>query len=294
MRKMNWMKGLAAAAVAVLGLAGCQKSAPEKSPERGPVQFTVTLAEAGTKGTMGLTGKGNLQFALEVGDKMDVVWYDGDGKVTADTYETFEVTEIADGKATLSNTGSALVSAGTQTVGVYYPSRNHLRGGVYFDFYAGNPGTQIQEDSDFSAASAAKAAVYGAWGIEVTDGVFPDFGLEQLSAFLKIPTTIAFTGKERQNYDVLIKGSNFAYSAIGYPDEFYVSGLSTSGSSGSNSTFLNFLDTGALAHDLYVGILPADYTGLKLTVTVGDFKKEIAGRNIEAGKLYDLTEVLTE
>ena len=33
--------------------------------------------------------------------------------------------------------------------------------------------------------------------------------------------------------------------------------------------------------------------GQTLTVTVGDFTKEIAGRKIEAGKVYDLTDVLT-
>lgn len=294
MKKTNWMKGLAAAAVAVLALAGCQKSSPQKSAERGPVQFTVDLSEAGTKGTMALTEKGSLQFALEPGDKMDVVWNNADDEVTADTYEVFEVTEIVDGKATLSNESSALVSAGTQTVGVYYPSRNTPgASGVYYDFYTGNNDQQIQDDSDFSAESAANVAVYGAWGIEVKDGAFPDFGLEQLTAFLKIPSTIPFVGQPRYPYTVLIKASKFAYNAYGYPDEFYVMALKYSGSSGSNGAPLDLLETGALAHDLYIGVLPADYTGQTMTVTVGNFTKDIAGRKIEAGKVYDLTDVLT-
>jgi len=80
---------------------------------------------------------------------------------------------------------------------------------------------------------------------------------------------------------------------MGYPTEFRVP-FQYSGDSGSSGTYLDILDTGALAHDLYIGVLPADYTGQTLTVTLGkDFTKQIAGRKIEAGKVYDLTDVLT-
>lgn len=288
MKKISKSLGLAVAAAAALTVISCQKESNTAGtePERHPVSFDLSLGSPDTKIGLDVQASGNLKASWAVNDEVAVIWGDSEPY----NYEKFTVTAVsADGKtATFENGSSAFPISGDVTFGVYYPYVDYHYGWfATTDFYGTSTYTE-----NFDLAAAGKFAYYGAWGLTATDGVFPTIQMDQLCAFVKIPSGTS-TGCDT---DVI-----FPYIRYVIP---YGYGRPSSWSTTSSTDFARVKstahDTGTkkTTADIYMPVFPGDYTteivlrfydsssSIKTTYNLGT-------KTIEAGKVYDLSGKLT-
>ena len=292
MKKMT-IAGVAVAAMAALSLISCEKQALQ--PERHPVSFELNIDNPVTK--MALSAEsGGLKATWVVGDKVAVTW----GSESAQ-YEEFEVAELKnDGRtAVFTNASSAMPTSGNVTVGIYYPYIS------YDSSYKGWTPSILYTNYGFGGcyfrgvtptlANAGKLILYGAWNINVTDGVFPAVSMKQLNSLVKIPSGTSTRYESSKpalqltNVYTLCFGTNNSYNvingdtgAIGYKKDE------------SNLSDYANASTKRLTNDVYLPVFPGTYTDVQLVLGNPEDNANksvfpLGGKKIEAGKVYDIS-----
>ena len=200
--------------------------------------------------------------------------------------------------AVISNEESALPMSGNVTVGIFYPysefdssyngwTPNILAGGQS-DAYP--PVEENPPTPDLS--HAGKCVLYGAWNIEVSDGVFPSVSMQQLNSLVKIPAGISWN-VEATNPNILI--SDMRYFGVGTNTDYFLPKYKNDVGIRNNSyqfgavNYYSPTEKKTLC-DIYIPVFPGEYEGL--TLFFGSQEVPLGDKTIVAGKVYDLSEIL--